>query len=196
MKSTTLTLATVVIAFVLLSTPVLAEFITLQPDPVDLHDLDHYKYYTWGLSTDRDVSQIVIKNAVLFFDNIRNYNDSPNVLYIHMLNSAPDGVTVYHDNQGGGNNFFGQGVWLKTYWNLPSTPQDLTYHFSTFEIFMFNRYLQDGADIGFGFDPDCHFYNDGVSLGICYDVIPEPATLSILGLGGCLGLIRRRRRRK
>lgn len=196
MKSITLTLATVVTALVLLSAPALAERIVLQPDPADLYGLDHYKYYTWGLSTDRDVSQIVIKSAVLFFDNIRNYNNSDNVLYVHMLNSAPDGVTVYQDDQGGGDNFFGQGVRLVTYRNLPSTPQDITYNFSTFEIFMFNRYLQDGADIGFGFDPDCHFYNDGVSLGICYDVIPEPATLSILGLGGCLGLIRRRRRRK
>jgi hypothetical protein len=33
---------------------------------------------------------------------------------------------------------------------------------------------------GFGFDPDCHYYNDGVSLTIETCTVPEPTTMGAM----------------
>ena len=51
-----------------------------------------------------------------------------------------------------------------------------------------NAYAADGR-IGLGLDPDCHFYNDGITLRL---VTPEPTSLALLGLGG-LAMMHRRR---
>ncbi|MFA7485981.1 MAG: PEP-CTERM sorting domain-containing protein, partial [Phycisphaerae bacterium] len=48
------------------------------------------------------------------------------------------------------------------------------------------------ANFGFGIDPDCHYYNDGIKFVITTTVVPEPATIGLLGLG--LLLIRRNKR--
>ena len=88
----------------------------------------------------------------------------------------------------------GQGIELVTYYNLPTTPQDLEYIFDAAEVAKLNQYLANDGVIGLGFDPDCHFWNEGVSLELEY--IPEPATMSLLGAGGALLALRRRRRRR
>ncbi len=48
---------------------------------------------------------------------------------------------------------------------------------------------------GFGFDPDCHFFNDGVELVIQTTNAPVPSTLLLLG-SGLFGLVGVRRRKK
>ncbi len=50
------------------------------------------------------------------------------------------------------------------------------------------------ADFGLGFDPDCHFYNNGVTLTITTREVPDPAaTVILLALGlAALGRARRR----
>jgi hypothetical protein len=52
-------------------------------------------------------------------------------------------------------------------------------------------------NIALGFDPDCHFFNDGVKLTIVtgYVPVPEPAALLLLGMGGFAALRRYRRQR-
>ncbi len=173
-----------------------AELITFQPDPADLYDLSHGNYYTWGLSTEVDLSMIEFTTVRLKFDNIRNWNSGDNVLYVHLLDSAPDGVTVYYDGQGGGDAFAGQGIELVTYVNLPCwPPQDLIYIFTDDQVATFSEYLLNGSDVGFGFDPDCHFWNDGVTLEIEYQVIPEPGCLMLLATGAVLVILRKRARR-
>jgi len=181
------TIITAVLAFLLCTGPVLADSVTLEPTPPDLYDLAHSWYYTWGF--DLDVPEITA--ATLRFDNIRNWNDSSNQLYVHLLDWAPAGVHWGYDGGHGGDHFAGQGVELVTYINLPSTPQDLVYEFTADEIAAFNTYIDNGGDAALGFDPDCHFYNCGISLDVTY--VPEPISLVLLAGGGALLLARRKR---
>lgn len=182
-----------------------AAMYSFEPYDSDLGDLDHYRNYTWGINTPWDTTsdenseyeQVI--SATLSFDNIRNWDNNPNVLYVHLLDHARRGVEVGYDGQGGGNEFDGEGVELITYQNLPAVSQDLTYSFDEDEIFALNTYASDGR-FGLGFDPDCHFYNSGVSLQVetvtGTTPVPEPATMAILLAGGALVIRRRRRANK
>ena len=164
-----------------------------QPNPVNLYDLDHYKYYTWGIDWPIPNGEKIV-GATLFFDNIRNHNTSDNDLWVHLLDSvtpAP-GVTVGYDNQGGGDYFDGDGELLFHWHNLSATAQNITYTFNTADILALNIYATDG-NFGFGFDPDCHFYNDGITLTIETSHAPVPGALLLLG-SGLLYLVRIKRK--
>ena len=174
---------------------------SLVPSDRDLGDLNHYRHYTWGIDTpwsivpDINLEYEQVTSATLSFNDIRNWDDKPNVLYIHLLDDAPLGVRKGYDGQGGGDNFAGQGIVLTIYQNLPSTSQNLSYSFTDEQIATLNDYAEDGR-FALGFDPDCHFYNCGVrmDIGTGTAVIPEPATMAMLAVGG-LALLRRRRRK-
>ena len=176
--------------------------IILQPSDRDLGDLEHAYAYTWGIQQTIPTNAEV-KAASLFFDNIRDWTTEPNVLYIHLLDSAPLGIRKLTDN-GSGDHFQGQGTVLTVYNNLPATAQDKLYVFSDAQVDILNAYLADGV-LGLGFDPDCHFFNDGVKLNLTIETgstlgasgisfVPEPATMAFLAVGGGLMLFRRARR--
>lgn len=190
-----LTLAVVIATPVLAwATPVTTPVThTFTPSPGDLYDLDHGWYYTWGIDLDLAAGESVTA-ATLTFNDIRNWDNNANVLYVHLLDTVPAGVQRGRDNQGGGNYFVNVYAdvqsHLVTYQNLTTTPQDLVYEFDAADLAALNGYLADDR-FGLGFDPDCHFYNNGVSLAVT--VIPEPASLLLTLLGG-LGLYLRRGR--
>jgi len=88
----------------------------LIPSDADLGDLDHTRYYTWGMNRPWK-SPEAATSATLSFSKIYNWDNNSNVLYIHLLDTAPLGVKTYTDNQGGGDNFAGQGIVLVVYRN-------------------------------------------------------------------------------
>ena len=173
---------------------------TFQPSPADLYDLDHYYYYTWGIQwTLPEGEQIV--GATLSIADITNWNDGRNVLYIHLIDDVRPGVLGGRDNQGGGDQFLNAGPLIAEYHdtNGVATTDNLDYHFGAELLADLNDFIANNGNFGFGFDPDCHFWNEGVTFTIETEpaVTPEPATISILALGlTSLGLIRRRRSRK
>lgn len=169
---------------------------TYVPNDADLGDLDHSKFYTWGLESDwPDDAKPV--SATLTFKNIRNWDNNANVLRVHLLgNPAKLGVVVGTDNEGGGDNFAGKGVLLVTYRNLTTHANTLTYNFTASELQSLQQYGADGK-FGLGFDPDCHYYNDKIQLTVCFEPqlgVPEPATLLLLAGGAVPAFLKRRRR--
>jgi hypothetical protein len=152
--------------------------IRLAPNPSDLNDLDHDKYYTWGIVQPVSTGEI-ISSATLTFKDIYNWQKEPNQLYVHLLDDASTGVYVGSDTRTG-DYFTGRGINLVTYVNIPDVPRTLTYTFTSDQIVSLNRYLQDSR-FGLGFDPDCHFYNNGVTLTLeTVSSVPEPATLVMM----------------
>ena len=158
-----------------------AAFHTFQPSQNDLYDLDHGKYYQWGINWQVMAGETIV-GASLTFDNIRNYNSDPNDLWVHLLDSVSAGTHVGTDNKDGVDQFAGQGILLHHWEDFPSISQDITYDFSAQEIVTFMDYLSDG-NFGFGLDPDCHYYNDGISFTVETSAVPIPSEIFLLGSG-------------
>lgn len=143
---------------------------------------------------------------------------------------GPAGVGYSYDGQGGGDAFASvsanpaNGTLLEHYeydyayskkYN-PSTrdirtkwdrdtgqgSRDITYDFTASEIAALMTYASDGI-VGLGFDPDCHFYNDGISFKVTTaslptgGEVPEPTTMLLFGTGliGIAGMRRRRNKK-
>ena len=166
---------------------------TFQPTPTDLKDLDHHYYYAWKIDFALPSGE-TITHASLFFDDIRNWDNNPNKLYLSLLNgndivpnipSTPVDVEEGWDNQIGGDNTLGfsGAVSLHTYYNLTTTPQDITYFFDSSEISTLNTYVLADNNFGIGFDPECHYWNEGITLTIETVPVPAAVILGILGLG-------------
>lgn len=191
----------------LAAVPAGAGVYTFIPSPsADLWDLDHYKAYKWGINWTAPQNQVV-SNVVLTFKGIYDWTYEPDVLYSTLLDNPSTGVTVYTDNQGNGNFFGGQGVnvgaWTDPYGDYAHRI-NLSYDFAQLGLLStFQSYAADGR-FGFGFDPDCHYFNSGLELKVFTmdvptptDPVPEPATMTMLGLGAAgLGYYRRRQLKK
>jgi hypothetical protein len=162
-----LALLATIAAAALLPAPSAAETFTFAPTPVDIYDLDHRYFYTWGFDVS-SLSGMNILEAELVIEDITNWDNEANVLYIHLLNGAPAGVQNSWDNEGGGDAFTGQGILLDAWHDTNGTgpTDDLHYTFSGLGFLaQLASFASDGV-LGFGFDPDCHFTNAGVRLVI------------------------------
>jgi len=179
-----------------------ATTVTFQPLPRDLYDLPHSRYVFWGI--DWNPGEEVVTAATLRIEALYNWRHETNHLYIHLLDDAAPGVRLGHDNQGGGDYFAnaypGQQTHLTTFvdphggWNHR---RDFVYNFDADEIAALNDYLAND-NFGLGFDPDCHYYNCGVTLELTAEPgggggppVPEPLTMlgvlaGVSSLGGYL----------
>lgn len=170
---------------------------TFSPTPADLYDLDHYYNYTWGINWTAPAGE-QITAATLSIKNINNWTYEPNAnwLYMHLLDNVAPGVSSMYDNQAGGDQFAGQGKLIAVYTDNDTAYKNLSYNFDSNLLSSLKTYSAD-SKWGFGFDPDCHYYNDCISFTVCTEKLPTPPVpepmsmvLSAMGLSSLVGLRR------
>jgi hypothetical protein len=147
-----------------------------------------------------------IVNAALTFSNIRNWTQEDNLLSIYLVDYSGQAAstTAFLDNQSASTGYLSGltytlvGTWsdiLGPYGeNAAGTTETFTLNASL--LATLNNYAADGS-FGFIIDPDCHYYNDGVTFSVTTrpSSVPEGgSTLVLLALGlfGIWGANRRK----
>jgi hypothetical protein len=192
--------------------------LTYTPNPIDLNDLDHHMVYTWRIDN-ISLSNLSITSASLTFTNIANWDSNANVLHIHLLDTARNsGVASFVDDPTNSSpvtdmtddfintRYHNNPNWLVANGTLdlllanPSfgtTGSTYTINFTPAQIATLTQYINNGHDIAFGLDPDCHYFNDGLKFTINVTPVPEVGTILPIAalLASVIGLEIRRRRR-
>lgn len=183
-----------------------------QGDPDDLWDLDHLYWYTWGFKNVALPEGEEIVEAVLTIRNVNNWTaaeNGENWLRLYLLDTAenpyngrgdrgnpPAGrLRRYSDTDNGPDNIAGLAwtakVHIGTYTDYDGGPGGdvvtLVYSLADLGLLeVLEVYIQNGNDFGLAFDPDCHYWNDGVSFSITTGLrtVPEGgSTLVSLAFG-------------
>jgi hypothetical protein len=178
--------------------------ISYQPSPVDLNDLDHHMLYTWRIDN-INLNVANISGATLTISSIRNWDSNTNVLHLHLLDTAinpgvasfqdvdqtqapvvdltDDFVSTRYHNSNGWLVASGTGDKLLGNPSFTTTATNYVLNFDAADLVALKNYISTGHDIALGFDPDCHFFNNGITFSIQSTPVPEmSATLPILGL--------------
>jgi len=196
-------LSFIIVTVFILSLSGIAGATTFEWDLGDMYDLDHNYYYTWGEDDWGVPTGDTVVSASVTFNDIQNYDSSSNDLYLSLLDTALDGTTRRWDGSADGSYFeswayTGTQITLEHWEDLPAYAQDITYSFDASELGTLVSYLENDSVFGLGFDPDCHFYNNGISFNIETTSggapVPEPTTMLLLGCGlAGLGFVRKKR---
>ncbi len=192
--------------------------LSFQPNPVDMNDLDHHLAYTWRLDN-ISLSGQAITSASLSFTNISNWDSNPNVLHIHLLDTAINsGVASFVDDPTGSvpvfdltddfinTRYHNDSKWLvkkgtaDTFLadkSFTTTSVNYTYNFTASQLQTLASYIATNGDLAFGLDPDCHFFNDGIKFTMTLTPVPEMAALHpIIGLLAAIAFTHFLRRRR
>jgi hypothetical protein len=182
---------------------------TYTPNPVDLNDLDHHSAYTWRIDN-INLGGATVTGASLTFTNIANWDTNPNILFIHLFDTAKNsGVRSFIDASGVpvptnqmADNFAspllasnpliatGTANTFLTSKSFTMTPTTFTYNFTAAQLVALQSYITNGHNIAFGLDPDCHFFNDGVKFTMS---VPDGGTTAVLLGLTMVGLVFARR---
>src|ERR1700730_553865 len=192
-----------------------ATTLSFQPNPVDLNGLDHHYSYSWRIDN-INLSNISVTSATLTFANIANWDSNPNMLFVYLMDTATQsGVNTFQDHPlnevpiGDIVDHFANGAVIpslitsstaKTQLfqkSFTTTPTTYTYSFTTGQLATLTQYVNNGHDLAFGFDPECHFFNNGITFNMALTPVPEPAGLvpEAILLAAATALVIRRRRR-
>jgi hypothetical protein len=179
--------------------------VTFTPSPSDLGDLDHHVLYTWRIDG-VTVNPATITGATLTFTSIQNWDQNANVLHIHLLDTAKySGVHSFVDDPTGAapvvdftddfisTRFHSASNWLLapgtsdtflTDQSFTMTPVTWTYTFTAAQVAALRSDIANGSNFALGFDPDCHFFNNGVQMTMTTRGAATPDTGSTLVMFG------------
>lgn len=179
------------------------------PSPSDLGDLDHHVLYTWRIDG-VNINPTNITGASLTFTSIQNWDGNANVLHLHLLDTAKySGVHSFVDDPTGAapvvdftddfisTRYHGQSNWLVapgtsdtflTNQSFTLTPVTWTYTFTAAQLTALRADISNGNNFALGFDPDCHFFNNGVQLTLASRTPDTGNTLTMFGTTAALML--------
>jgi hypothetical protein len=170
-----------------------ATVLSYTPDPADLYDLDHHYSYSWRIDNINLPTNAVIDSATITFSNIANWDSTPNMLFVYLLDTAThSGVNSVQDHPldespvGDITDHFANGFNVSAglissttkmtklfQQSFTTTPITYTFTFTGAELTTLMNYIDNGHDVALGFDPECHFFNDGITFTFDY-VTPVP----------------------
>lgn len=91
-----------VLASLLLAPAVASAAIYFTPSDPDIHDLDHYKMYSWQISGNGLAADRLVTGATLKFYNMYNWDNDTNLLYLDLLKTGLSGLRSFVDDLNSG----------------------------------------------------------------------------------------------